>query len=132
MDWLNGMNNVVNYIEENLTNQIQYEVLSRIVGCSVYEFSRIFSFMTGISVSEYIRRRRLSQAVFDIKNSNDKIVDIALKYCYESPTTFTRAFKELHGTTPSNVRKMSIPLKIYPPINFLLTIKVTAMEWRRC
>ena len=59
MDWLNRMNQVSNYIEENLTQQISYEALARMVGCSVYEFSRIFSFMTGMSVSEYIRRRRL-------------------------------------------------------------------------
>lgn len=131
MDWLKGMNDVVKYIEENLTHQIQYETLSRIVGCSVYEFSRIFSFMAGMSISEYVRRRRLSQAVFDIQNGDEKIIDIAMKYCYESPTTFTRAFKELHGTTPSTVRKMSIPLKTYPPITFLLTIKgVNAMEFR--
>ena len=131
MDWLKGMNQVVAYIEENLTQQIQYEALSRMVGCSVYEFSRIFSFMAGMSVSEYIRRRRLSQAVFDIQNGREKIIDIALKYCYESPASFTRAFKELHGTAPSNVRKMSIPLKTYPPITFLLTIKgVNAMNFR--
>ena len=79
MDWLKGMNNVIEYIEENLTQQIKYESLSKIVGCSVYEFSRIFSFMAGMSVSEYIRRRRLSQAVFDIQNGKDKIIDIALK-----------------------------------------------------
>ena len=60
MDWLKGMNSVTQYIENNLTHPIQYESLSRIVGCSVYEFSRIFSFMAGMSVSEYIRRRRLS------------------------------------------------------------------------
>jgi len=66
MDGLKGMNNVVGYIEENLTQPIKYESLSKIVGCSVYEFSRIFSFMAGMSVSEYIRRRRLSQAVFDL------------------------------------------------------------------
>ena len=131
MDWLRGMNNVVAYIEENLTQQIQYEALSQIVGCSVYEFSRIFSFLVGMSVSEYIRRRRLSQAVFDIQNGSEKIIDIALKYCYESPTTFTRAFKELHGVTPSAARKMSISLKTYPPITFLLTIKgVNAMNFR--
>jgi len=94
MDWLKGMNCVVEHIEQNLTQPIQYESLSRIVGCSVYEFSRIFSFMAGMSVSEYIRRRRLSQAVFDIQSGNEKIIDIALKYCYESPTTFTLAFKE--------------------------------------
>ena len=131
MDWLKGMNNVVAYIEENLTQQIKYEALSHMVGCSVYEFSRIFSFMAGMSVSEYIRRRRLSQAVFDIQSGEEKIVDIALKYCYESPTTFTRAFKELHGVTPSAVRKAGIPLKTYPSITFLLTIKgVNAMEFR--
>ncbi len=123
MDWLQGMNKVIDYIEKNLTQPIQYESLSRIVGCSVYEFSRIFSFMAGMSISEYIRRRRLSQAVFDIQTGNQKIIDIALKYCYESPTAFTRAFKELHGTTPSSVQKLGVPLKVYPPISFTLTIK---------
>lgn len=131
MDWLKGMNDVVKYIEENLTETIQYEALARIAGCSVYEFSRIFSFMTGMSISEYIRRRRLSQAVFDLQNGSGKIVDIALKYGYESPTTFTRAFKELHGVTPSDVRKRPVPLKTYPAITFLLTIQgVTAMDFR--
>jgi len=125
------MNSVIGHIEENLTQPIQYESLSRIVGCSVYEFSRIFSFMTGMSISEYIRRRKLSQAVFDIQSGNDKIIDIALKYCYESPTTFTRAFKELHGTTPLSARKNSVSLKTYPPISFVLTIKgVNEMDFR--
>ena len=123
MDWLKGMNRVVAHIENNLTEPTQYEKMARLVGCSVYEFSRIFSFMAGISVSEYIRRRRLSQAVFDIQNGKDKIIDIALKYCYESPAAFTRAFKEVHGITPLSARKTSVPLKTYPAISFLLTIK---------
>ena len=131
MDWLKGMNNVLEYIEKNLTHPIQYESLSRIVGCSVYEFSRIFSFMTGMSISEYIRRRRLSQAVFDIQNGRDKIIDIALKYCYESPSTFTRAFKELHGKTPVAARETGVTLKTFPPISFVLTIRgVNEMEFR--
>jgi AraC family transcriptional regulator len=79
--------------------------------------------MAGMSISEYIRRRRLSQAVFDIQSGSEKIIDVALKYCYESPSTFTRAFKELHGTTPVSARKMSVSLKTYPPISFVLTIK---------
>ena len=79
MDWLNGMNDVLEFIEDNLSQPIQYESLSKIVGCSVYEFSRIFSFMAGMPVSEYIRRRRLSQAVFDIQNGSEKIIDIALQ-----------------------------------------------------
>jgi len=125
------MNDVVEFIENNLSQHISHESLSRIVGCSAYEFSRIFSFMAGVSISEYIRRRRLSQAVFDIQNSNDKIINIALKYCYESPTTFTRAFKELHGTTPLSARKTGVVLKTYPPISFILTIKgVDEMNFR--
>ena len=131
MDWLKGMNNVIEYIEENLTQTIKYESLSRIVGCSIYEFSRIFSFMAGMSVSEYIRRRRLSQAVFDIQNGSEKIIDIALKYCYESPATFTRAFRELHGSTPTSARKTGVQLKTYPAISFVLTIKgVNEMNFR--
>ena len=131
MDWLKGMNTVVEHIEENLTQPIIYESLSKIVGCSVYEFSRIFSFMAGMSVSEYIRRRRLSQAVFDIQSGSDKIIDVALKYCYESPSTFTRAFKELHGKTPLSARKTGTSLKTYPPISFTLTIKgVNEMNFR--
>ena len=93
MDWLNGLNRVMRYIEENLTEQLDKEILARMVGCSIYEFSRVFSFLTGMSVSEYIRCRRLSQAVFDIQGGKEKIVDIALKYGYESPAAFTRAFK---------------------------------------
>ena len=79
MDWLKGMNNVVEYIEGNLTQPIDCESMARSVGYSVHEFLRIFSFMAGMSVSEYVRRRRLSQAVFDIQNGSEKIIDIALK-----------------------------------------------------
>ena len=131
MDWLKGMNDVLEFIEDNLSQPIRYESLSKIVGCSVYEFSRIFSFMAGMPVSEYIRRRRLSQAVFDIQSGSEKMIDIALKYGYESPTAFTRAFKELHGTTPMSARRQGITLKNYPPISFVLTIKgVEQMKFR--
>jgi len=131
MDWLKGMNNAILYIEKNLTHPIQYETPARIVGCSVYEFSRIFSFMAGMSISEYVRRRRLSQAVFDIQHSDQKIIDIGLKYCYDSPAAFTRAFKELHGVAPLSARKSNVPLKTYPAIKFVLSIKgVEEMNFR--
>jgi len=101
------------------------------VGCSMYEFSRVFSFMVGMSVSEYIRRRRLSQAAYDIQNGSEKIIDIALKYCYDSPASFARAFKELHGTAPAQVRKNDVPLKYCPPLKFTLSIKgVTEMNYK--
>jgi len=131
MDWIERLNKVAQYIEDNLTDDIQMESLARIAYSSVYEFSRIFSFAAGMSVSEYIRRRRLSQAVFDIQNGNENLVDISLKYRYESQATFSRAFKELHGQTPASARKNGITLKTYPKITFKLIIKgVTEMDFR--
>ena len=131
MDWLSGMNKIIAIIEENLTGDIDYRRLSRVVGCSVFEFSKIFSFMAGVPVSEYVRRRRLSQAAFDLQSGGKKVIDIALKYGYESPTAFARAFRELHGIPPSSAKLPGAVLKTYPPISFLLTIRgVSAMEFR--
>lgn len=131
MDWLNGLNQAVEYMEENLTGAIIYEDMARMVGCSVYEFSRVFSFVAGVPVSEYIRRRRLTQAAFDLRQGKGKVIDIALKFGYDSPSAFARAFKELHGAAPSAARRENVPLKTYPPISFLLTIRgENAMEFR--
>ena len=131
MDWIERLNKAVDYIEANLTNDIELETLAKTAYCSVYEFSRVFSFAANTTVSEYIRRRRLSQAVFDIQNGRESIVDIALKYGYESQATFTRAFKELHCQTPAAVRNNGILLKTYPKITFKLIIRgVTEMDFR--
>jgi len=123
MDWLQGMNGVIDYIEDNLTGEIDYDVLAKILCCSTYEFSRIFSFMVGIPVSEYIRNRRLSQAAFDLQDEDLKIIDIGLKYGYESPNSFSRAFRDLHGASPQRVRQNKLNLKTYPKLSFKLTIK---------
>ncbi|MCL2407327.1 MAG: AraC family transcriptional regulator [Defluviitaleaceae bacterium] len=131
MDWLKSMNRVVCYIEDNLTEPIQHEILARMVGCSVHEFSRIFSFMTGISLSEYVRRRRLTCAALDIKRGNAKIIEIAMAYCYDSPAAFTRAFVALHGCTPMAARKSDAALKHFAPLKFVLSIKgVNEMNFR--
>lgn len=131
MDWLKGMNDVAAYIESHLTQRLSYGTMARMVGCSVYEFSRIFSFMAGMPVSEYIRRRRLSQAAFDLQQRQIKVIDAALRYGYDSPTSFARAFRELHGVTPSQARSPGTSLKTYPPISFQLTIQgVSPMEFR--
>lgn len=131
MDWLEGMNSVIDYIESNLNNNIDYNIFGKILCCSTYEFSRIFSFITGMSISEYIRRRKLSQAALDIQSSKDKIIDIALKYGYESQSAFTRAFKDMHGQKPLSARKNGVSLKTYPKISLALIIKgVNEMNFR--
>ncbi|QGG47702.1 AraC family transcriptional regulator [Heliorestis convoluta] len=123
MDSLKKMNDAMNYIEDNLTNEIDYKVVARIAHCSEYHFKRMFSFLAGITLSEYIRRRRLSLAAFELTNSNIKIIDIAIKYRYNSPDSFTKAFQNLHGVTPSEARNNGQQLKAYPLMTFQLTIR---------
>jgi AraC family transcriptional regulator len=123
MDSLKSMNDALNYIEENLANDIDFKKVARLAICSEYHFQRMFSFLAGISLSEYIRRRRLTMAAFELNNSNVRIIDIAIKYGYSSPDSFTRAFQNLHGITPSEARLNGQSLKAYPRMTFQLSIK---------
>lgn len=124
MEWVERLNAAIKYIEEHLTDEIEYEELAKLLCCSTYHFQRMFSFMNNVPLSEYIRRRKLSLAVSDIQN-NEKIVNVAQKYGYSSPTAFCRAFQNLHGIAPSEARKKGVLLKTYPPISFKLTITGT-------
>ncbi|CAK6477437.1 AraC family transcriptional regulator [Peribacillus castrilensis] len=123
MDSLKNMNGAIKFIEENLTNEIDFKEVARLAHCSEYHFKRMFSFLAGISLSEYIRRRRLTLAAFELKNSNMKVIDIAIKYGYSSPDSFARAFQHLHGITPSEARSNGHSLKAFPPMSFQLSIK---------
>jgi len=123
MDLLKNMNGAIKFIEENLTNEIDFKEVARIAYCSEYHFKRMFSFLAGISLSEYIRRRRLTLAAFELKDNNMKVIDIAIKYGYSSPDSFARAFQHLHGITPSEARSNGYSLKAYPPMSFQLSIK---------
>jgi AraC family transcriptional regulator len=123
MDLLKSMNDAMKYIEDNLTNEIDFKLVARIAHCSEYHFKRMFSFLAGVTLSEYIRRRRLSLAAFELTNSSIKIIDTAVKYGYNSPDSFTRAFQNLHGITPSEARYNGQQLKAYPPMTFQLTIR---------
>ncbi|PAK39792.1 AraC family transcriptional regulator [Peribacillus simplex] len=123
MDSLKNMNGAIKFIEENLTNEIDFKEVARLAYCSEYHFKRMFSFLAGISLSEYIRRRRLTLAAFELKNNNIKVIDIAIKYGYSSPDSFARAFQHLHGITPSEARSNGHSLKAFPPMSFQLSIK---------
>ena len=123
MDSLKNMNDAMKYIEENLTNEIDFKMVAMVAHCSEYHFKRMFSFLAGITLSEYIRRRRLSLAAFELNISNIKIIDIAIKYGYNSPDSFTRAFQHLHGVTPSEARNNGQQLKAYPLMTFQLSIR---------
>ena len=126
MDLLDKFNNAISYIEENLDNDIEYDKAAQIASCSVYHFQRMFNYIANVSLAEYIRRRRLTLAAFELQNSKIKIIDLAIKYGYDSPISFTRAFQKLQGITPSYARNRGVQLKAYPRISF--NISVTGSE----
>lgn len=126
MKWLRQLSQAIDYIENNLTGDISYDEAAKIACCSTYYFQRMFSYVTGIPLSEYIRRRRMTAAAFDLQTGNAKVMDIALKYGYESPTSFNRAFQSVHGVSPTVARIQGTLLNAYPPISF--SILVTAGE----
>ncbi len=123
MEWIERLNKAMTYIEEHLDQEIDYARLGTIACCSQYHFQRMFTYMAGISLSEYIRRRRMSLAAVDLQNSGAKIIEIALKYGYSSPTAFNRAFQGVHQIPPSAVRNQGVSLKSFPPLSFKIIIQ---------
>ena len=131
MDWMKRLNEAIRYIEENLTGEIEYEKIGQIACCSAYHFQRMFAYIAGIPLSEYIRKRRMSLAAVDLQGSDAKIIDVAAKYRYTSPTAFNRAFQSVHGVNPSSVRSEGIAVKSFPPIAIKITVKgVEEMNYR--
>ncbi len=122
MEWMERLNEAIAYMEEHMQEEISFEEVAKIACTSSYNFQRMFSYMTGISLSEYIRRRRMSLAAEDLQQGTDKIIDIALRYQYASPTAFNRAFRSVHGIAPSLVRNAQTAVKLYPPLHFQLSI----------
>ena len=124
-----NLNKMISYIENNLLNEININDLSKIVGISSNSLQRIFTFITGITITEYIKRRRLSKAFEEIKNTNTKIVDVALKYQYNSTISFDRAFKKLFGVTPIECREEDVIFKHFPIIKFRNEIKCDLLKY---
>lgn len=131
MEWMERLNSAMDYIEKNLTDKIDYQQLGRIACCSSYHFQRMFSYMAGMPLSEYIRKRKMSLAAVDLQGNDAKIIDIAEKYGYNSPTAFNRAFQSIHGIAPSAMKTEGTSIKSFPPITFKITIKgVEEMNYR--
>lgn len=131
MEWIERLNDAIVYIEENLTGTIDHERLGQIACCSSYHFQRMFSYMAGMPLSEYVRKRKMSLAAVDLQGGNAKIIDVAEKYGYNSPTAFNRAFQSIHGIAPSALKDEGVSIKSFPPITFKITIKgVGEMNYR--
>jgi len=122
MDWIKKLNDSIEYIEENILSEVNYKKLGEIANCSAYHYQRMFIYMAGMSVSEYIRKRKMSLAVVDLL-AGKKVIDVALKYGYKSPTAFNRAFNSIHGIAPSILKNDISSVKSFPAISFTLNVK---------
>lgn len=122
MEWLKKLSNAIDYIENNLDGEISYEEAAKIACCSTFYFQRMFSYVAGIPLSEYIRRRRMTQAAFELQALDVKVLDVAMKYGYTSPTSFNRAFQSVHGIPPTSAKSKGSVLNAYPPIRFSVNV----------
>jgi len=131
VEWIERMSATLDYIESHLDDDILYDEVAKIACCSMHQFGRVFSYIVGISLSEYIRRRRLTLSALDLQCGNVKVIDVAMKYGYNSPDAFTRAFVGMHGVTPSEASTIGVKLKAYPRITLHISIKGDVeMEYR--
>lgn len=122
MEWVGRMNRVIDYLEAHLCDEIDPDAIGRIMACPYSVFQRSFAPITGIQLSEYLRRRRLTSAAYDLRNTNRRVLDIAIKYGYDSADAFTVAFKRMHGVTPLEARKPDVNLKFYSRLTFKFMI----------
>lgn len=122
MDLIEQLNRAMEYIEANLTEEEALASVADVTSFSAYHFQRFFNYLTNLSLSEYIRRRKMSVAVADLQRG-EKIIDVAVKYGYNSADSFTRAFERQHGVTPSYARLDGTRFQIYPPLTFQIQIK---------
>ena len=123
MDWIRSFQKAIDYIEDHLTDSLDYSRIAQEVNISVFYFQKIFSILCGISLGEYIRSRRLTLAGIELISTDERIIDIAMKYGYDTPEGFTRAFTRFHGITPIAARNSSAGLKSFAKLSISITMK---------
>lgn len=129
--WIEGIQNAIEYIEENLTEEITVKEVAEKAYVSEFHFQRIFSVLCGFTVSEYIRKRRLALAAQELSGGNVKVIDIAVKYGYDSPDSFARAFTKFHGIIPSAAKEKGAKLRNFAPLRITVSLEGgTMMEYR--
>ena len=116
MDWIQGVQNAIRYIEDNLTEDLDYEEIAKQAFVSSFHFQRAFGILCGITIGEYIRSRRLALAGEELSSGKIKVIDAAVKYAYDSPDSFAKAFVRFHGISPSSAKKGGAELKSFAPL----------------
>ena len=124
MDWVDAISKAIQYIEEHITEELTADRISENINISSFYFQKGFAMLCGFTIAEYIRNRRLALAGNDLATGEEKIIDIAMKYGYDSPDSFTRAFTRFHGVTPTVARKEQVMLKSFAPLKIKLSLEV--------
>lgn len=123
MEWAESISKAIEYIEENITADISVEDIAKHVNISAFYFQKGFSLLCGYTITEYIRNRRLALAAGELASGNVKVIDVAMKYGYDSPDSFTKAFSRFHGATPSMVQKNNMMMKSFVPLKIKLSLE---------
>lgn len=123
MEWMKIIGDSVQFIEEHLTEDLSVNEIAKAVNVSPFYFQKGFAMLCGFSVSEYIRNRRLALAGRDLTTTNEKVIEIALKYGYDSPDSFAKAFTRFHGVTPMAARRNNVMLKSFAPLKIKFTLE---------
>lgn len=123
MGWMETIGDAVQYIEENITQELTPERIAKHVNLSPFYFQKGFAMLCGFTVGEYVRSRRLALAGNDLANGDEKVIEIAMKYGYDSPDSFTKAFTRFHGVTPTSARKDRVMLKSFAPLKIKLSLE---------
>ncbi len=122
MEWITGIQKAINYMEDHITEPIDYAMVAKESFSSSYHFQRVFSILSGYTLGEYIRNRRLSLAGTELATGKERVIDIAAKYGYESPDSFAKAFQKFHGITPSQARGEGAKLKNFSRLSLKITL----------
>ena len=123
MDWITGIQNAINYIEDHITEQLDYDIIARESFSSSFHFQRVFSILCGYTLGEYIRYRRLSLAGTALSAGKEKIIDVAFRFGYETPESFSKAFQKFHGVTPSQARSGGVELKSFSRLSIKVSLE---------
>jgi len=131
MDWITSLNNAITYVENHLTDDINLDQVSQVAYSSTHHFQTMFRMLTDMTITEYIRKRRLTLAVTDLAQDKKKVIDVAFKYGYETPESFTKAFKRYHGISPSLAKKGDQTFQALLPLHIQVTLKgALPMDYR--
>ena len=129
--WIEGFQESIDFIEKNLTEELDIEDIAAKAALSPFYYQRIFGALCGVTVGEYIRARRMTLAAQELNGKDVKVIDAAVKYGYDSPDSFSKAFQKFHGITPSQAKEPGALLRSFAPLHIRITMEGgTMMEYR--